>query len=289
MMAPIALRRRWKNRLPTPALNTPASENKRDGGKFSLRLSVVLSCCLVVLLTACTASTQPVIRIGLVAPFEGRYRAIGYEAIYAARLAIREINAQGGIHGQRIELVALDDQGEPERAITTAQQLVLDPQVVAVIGHFQPDSTDAAQAIYCSAGLPVLAIETARAPCEGAFALGAAARDRWLADQLIFVSDVPDPNSLAPAKEFVMTYNAIPIDGTRAGPIALQTYDAMELLFDVFRRAALTDRGGVRAALATGHFNGLGASYAFDPQGRLIDPQVAVFEYDLNHQPHLIP
>ena len=289
MMVPIALRRRWKNRLPTPVLNTCASDNKRDGGKFSLRLFVVLSFCLAVLLAACATSTQPVIKIGLVAPFEGRYRPIGYEAIYAARLAIREINAQGGIHGQRIELVALDDRGEPDRAITAARQLVLDPKVVAVIGHFQPDSTDAAQAVYCAAGLPVLAVETAHAPCEGAFAVGAATRERWLADQLIFVSDVPDPNSLAAAEKFVKTYNAIPIDGTRAGPIALQTYDAMYLLFDVFRRAALTDRGGVKAALAASHFNGLGASYAFDPQGNLIDPQVAVFEYDLNHQPHLIP
>jgi len=48
----------------------------------------------VIFLTACSASTQPVVKIGLVAPFEGRYRPIGYEAIYAARLAIREINAQ---------------------------------------------------------------------------------------------------------------------------------------------------------------------------------------------------
>ena len=27
------------------------------------------------------------------------------------------------------------------------------------------------------------------------------------------------------AQEFVTKYNAIPIDGTRAGPIALQTYE----------------------------------------------------------------
>jgi ABC-type branched-subunit amino acid transport system substrate-binding protein len=229
------------------------------------------------------------VKIGLVAPFEGRYRPIGYEAIYAARLAIREINARGGLDGHRIELVALDDRGEPERAITAARQLMLDPQVVAVIGHLRPDSSDAAMQIYCEAGLPVIVVESAGQACEGAFVLGSAPRDRWPEDQLTFVSNVPDPNGLAAAQEFVKNYNAIPIDGTRAGPIALQTYDAISLLFEAIDRAERIDRVGVQAALQSIDFSGLGAHYAFDQQGKLIDPQTYVFEYDQDRQPQLIP
>jgi ABC-type branched-subunit amino acid transport system substrate-binding protein len=229
-----------------------------------------------------------VVKIGLVAPFEGRYRPIGYEAIYAARLAIREINARGGISGRRIELVALDDRGEPEKALTAARQLALDPQVVAVVGHLRPDSTDAAMKIYCEAGLPVIAIESAAKPCEGAQVLGSAPRDRWPEDQLIFVSNVPDPNGLPPAQEFVKSYNAIPIDGTRAGPIALQTYDALHLLFATLARAEQINRGGVQGSLRQIDFTGLGTKYAFDQQGRLIEPQTYVFEYDKDRQPHLM-
>ncbi len=48
------------------------------------------------------------VKIGLVAPFEGSYRSIGYDAVYAARLVVREINATGGIDGVRLELVAYD-------------------------------------------------------------------------------------------------------------------------------------------------------------------------------------
>ncbi|HTP09730.1 MAG TPA: ABC transporter substrate-binding protein [Anaerolineae bacterium] len=265
----------------------------RDGEEQALRpfifLSFLLSIALSLFLAACTASTQPVVKIGLVAPFEGRYRPIGYEAIYAARLAIREINARGGINGHRIELVALDDRGEPEQAITAARQLVLDPQVVAVIGHLRPDSSDAAMKIYCEAGLPVIAIESAASPCEGAYVLGSAPRDRWPEDQLIFVSNVPDPNGLAAAQEFVKNYNAIPIDGTRAGPIALQTYDVMNLLFAAFAQAEKIDRNGVQATLRTIDFSGLGAKYKFDQQGNLIDPQTYVFEYDRDQHPQLIP
>jgi len=241
-------------------------------GSNSLRLSFFLSLCLAIYLAACSASTQPVVKIGLVAPFEGRYRPIGYEAIYAARLAIREVNARGGINGRRVELVALDDR-----------------QVVAVVGHYRPAGTDAALKIYCEAGLPAIAIESAASACESAFVTGNAPRERWLEDQLIFVSNVPDPNALAAAQEFVTKYNAIPIDGTRAGPIALQTYDTMSLLFQAFSRVQKIDRVGVKAALSQINFKGLGATYAFDQQGKLIEPQTTVFEYDKERQLHLIP
>ncbi len=287
-MARIALRRLLKSKSPTSVRKERALERQRDGEKLTLRLSILLSLYLLIL-AACTVSTQPVVKIGLVAPFEGRYRSIGYEAIYAARLAIRKINAQGGINGQRVELVALDDRGEPAQAIAAARQLVLDPQVVAVIGHLRPDSTAAAQAVYCAAGLPNLAVEIAVAPCAGSFALGAAARERWPDDQLIFVSDVPDPNGLPAARDFAAKYNAIPIDGTRAGPIALQTYDAMSLIFEALRRARSINRAEVKAALATERFSGLGASYAFDQQGNLIEPKTYVFGYGQDRQPRLLP
>ena len=88
--------------------------------------------------------------------------------------------------------------------------------------------------------------------------LGSAPRDRWPEDRLIFVSNVPDPNGLSAAQDFVKNYNAIPIDGTRAGPIALQTYDALHLLFEAIARAERIDRGGVQAALRQIDFNGSG-------------------------------
>ena len=288
-MALMSLPGRWKSRSRTSVNSAGCRQHNKDEGKLKPRLFISRFLCLGILLVACSASTQPVVKIGLVAPFEGRYRPIGYEAIYAARLAIREINARGGINGHRIELVALDDRGEPDEAQSAARQLALDPQVVAVIGHLWPDSTDAAMRIYCEAGLPVIAVESAGNACQGAYRLGTAPRTRWLEDQLIFVSDVPDPNGLSAAQLFVKNYNAIPIDGTRAGPIALQTYDALNLLFKALAGAETFDRGSLQTALRQIDFSGLGARYAFDQQGRLIEPQTYTFEYDKDRQPHLIP
>ena len=78
-----------------------------------LRLSIFLVS--VFLLSGC-ASVQPVVKVGLVGPFEGANRAVGYDVIYSARLAVREINEAGGIGGYRVALVALDDSGDPQLA-----------------------------------------------------------------------------------------------------------------------------------------------------------------------------
>ena len=264
---------------------------------LSLHLPFSLALLLSILfLAGCTfpGSTQPIVKIGLVAPFEGRYRSIGYEAIYAARLAIREINAQGGVSGYRIELVALDDRGQPDRAIESARQLAIDPQVVTVIGHYRPDSTEAAIEEDCRQQMALIAIESSSPPpatCRqppDVFILGYASAERWKGEDTIFVSNVPDPNGLLAAGDFVSAYNVIPIDGTRAGPIALQTYDAMYLLFDALNRAKQIDRAGVAAALAASDFSGLGGHYAFDSTGNLVDARVYVYEYDTEGHLHEI-
>ncbi len=129
---------------------------------------------LGLLLSACLPPGLPsVIKLGLVAPFEGRYRYVGYDAIYAARLAVREINAAGGVGGWQIELVAYDDRGDPDLARTAARNLAADPDVVAVIGHYRQESTDAAQAVYAEAGLPLIALNAWMADSRQAWSLTA--------------------------------------------------------------------------------------------------------------------
>ncbi len=138
---------------------TQRQERHRDRGTQRKRFFLCVP--LLLLLLGC-ASVRPVIKIGLVAPFEGRDRAIGYDAVYAARLAVRQANAAGGIGGSdgrggyRVALVALDDRGDAELATQTAAALVVDADVVAVVGHYLPPTTAAASNVYANAGLPLL-------------------------------------------------------------------------------------------------------------------------------------
>ncbi len=111
------------------------------------------------LLTGCLPSRIPdVVKIGLVAPFEGRYRYIGYDAVYAARLAVREVNAAGGIGGAPVELVAYDDRGNVDMAVQAARSLVVDAEVVAVIGHYRDETSAVGAEIYNEANLPYIVL-----------------------------------------------------------------------------------------------------------------------------------
>lgn len=118
---------------------------------------------LALMLTACSVpgATRPTVKIGLVAPFEGRYRYVGYSLFAAVRLALREANTAGGVgadsHRYSVELIAYDDGADPSIAREQAEKLAVDPQVVVVIGHFREETTRAALPIYASEGLPLVA------------------------------------------------------------------------------------------------------------------------------------
>lgn len=133
-------------------LLTPAPVNLRKA-IWSLLLIFMM------LLPACRPPGLPrVVKIGLAAPFEGQHRSLGYDAITAARLAVREINAQGGVGGYYLELVAYDDRADPALARDVARNLSIDPDVVAVIGSYQQRTLTAAAPLYAEAGLPLIAV-----------------------------------------------------------------------------------------------------------------------------------
>lgn len=177
---------------------------------------------LVALPAAGCASVDPVIKIGLVAPFEGRDRHVGYDAIYSARMAVREINAAGGVAGHRVSLVALDDRGDPELARQAAASLAIDPGVIAVVGHYLPESTAAAEAIYRENGVPLLPL--GRPP----FA--------------------PFDPLVLPA-EFREAYAAVTPFDEIAGPFAGPTYDAIGLLREALAEAEETTGTITRASV----------------------------------------
>ena len=100
---------------------------------------------------------RPSVKIGLVAPFEGRYRYIGYDVIYGARLAAREINASGGVGGYSVELVAYDDGADLAAASLCARKFAADDAVVGVVGHFVEGVSDGAVHDYAKAHIPLIA------------------------------------------------------------------------------------------------------------------------------------
>jgi hypothetical protein len=122
---------------------TRRDEGERERGREGVKiqslppsLSLFLALSLPLFLLAACIPTRPVVKIGLVAPFEGIYRQIGYEALAAMRVAIEE-SETGAFE---VIPLALDSGTEPAQARRTMQKLLVDPSVRAVVGPFSPDS-----------------------------------------------------------------------------------------------------------------------------------------------------
>jgi hypothetical protein len=99
--------------------------------RLVLRWFLAAACCL----SACVPIqiSRPAFKVGLLAPFDGQGRAIGYEALYAAKLALQERNASGGLAGWSVELVALDNGNQPDESIKQARVLAVDPDVMRMV------------------------------------------------------------------------------------------------------------------------------------------------------------
>lgn len=93
--------------------------------------------------------------MGLAGPFS---QPRGASMQHAAELAVKEINARGGVRGRQLALRIIDDSARPEVAIRIARALVDDPSVVAVIGHLTSGTSLAAGRVYGEARRPVVMI-----------------------------------------------------------------------------------------------------------------------------------
>ena len=97
------------------------------------------------------------IRIGIAAPLTGTSASYGALMVDGAQIAIDEINAAGGVNGQMLELVQLDDKNDPAEAALVAQRFADDETITAVIAHGGSTNTLAAAPIYEQAGVPFIA------------------------------------------------------------------------------------------------------------------------------------
>ena len=86
---------------------------------LSLILVVVLCLGMVVVFASCGKKNDDTIKIGLSGPLTGGAAMYGEAVKNSAELAIKEINANGGIDGIMLELVAADDKHDSTLVSTT--------------------------------------------------------------------------------------------------------------------------------------------------------------------------
>lgn len=123
--------------------------------------SATFTLALGVAFAACGDTSGNKIVIGVAGPLGA---ANGVSMKNAAEMAVAEINRNGGINGDSIELVFGDDKADPQQAVTVAGDLKGRANLVAVIGHINSATSLRAATIYNasdSTGGPVLQISPA--------------------------------------------------------------------------------------------------------------------------------
>src|ERR1700738_807292 len=84
------------------------------------------------------------ILFGQVAALEGRSSALGQGMRQGILAAFAEINAKGGVHGRKLELISRDDGYDPDRSMAPPTELIEQDKVFALIGAVGTPTTAAA-------------------------------------------------------------------------------------------------------------------------------------------------
>ncbi len=268
----------------------------------------LISLLLLSTLSACAVGNSPteIKRIALLAPFEGRYREIGYDALYAARLALSDSQAS------HIELLAVDDGGSVSSATDRLLALQDDPLVTMVIslGYAtakaeKPLNTDAplpllivgywdAQPVDESTWILASAEIANRIMTEGDIAITDAAMiaesftcaDICALKQFAQLSANFDQttvvsSALLPQQEFIERYQQSDQFAPPPGLLTTLTYDAMSIAIDASQTQS--DRAQIQAYITETTFAGLNGEIRFT-DGYWANAPLHEYIYDENGQ-----
>jgi branched-chain amino acid transport system substrate-binding protein len=95
----------------------------------------MLALVIAALATLPSSAQQAPVKVGLAAAVSGGSAASGEAIRRGLVIAIDEVNAKGGVlGGRKLELVVRDDEGNPQKGVTIARELVEREKVAAVFG-----------------------------------------------------------------------------------------------------------------------------------------------------------
>lgn len=123
----------------------------RASGRLGLgpvaSLALGLVSFVATLLSAGCAARDDSIRIGFFGPLTGNTATAGQSLRNGARIAVEEINAQGGLLDRPLVLVEYDDRSSPEQAVKSVLRLVTRDRVTAIVGSLHSGNILAAAPI----------------------------------------------------------------------------------------------------------------------------------------------
>lgn len=125
---------------------------------FSPRKLVFLSMTLIAPFALGSAARADIV-VGIAGPMTGQYASYGAEIRQGAEAALADINASGGVLGQKLVLEIGDDACDPSQAVAVANQMVT-KHIAFMHGHFCSGSTIPASEVYAEADIPEVTVSS---------------------------------------------------------------------------------------------------------------------------------
>ncbi|WP_211251630.1 branched-chain amino acid ABC transporter substrate-binding protein [Andreprevotia chitinilytica] len=97
--------------------------------------------------------------VAIAGPMTGEYASAGEQIRKGAEMAVADINAKGGVLGQKLKLEIGDDACDPKQAVSVANAMV-NKKIVFMHGHWCSSSTIPASEIYNEAQIPMATVST---------------------------------------------------------------------------------------------------------------------------------
>jgi branched-chain amino acid transport system substrate-binding protein len=96
------------------------------------------------------------LKIGEVDPLTGGISQFGIGCHQGITLAFEELNAAGGVLGQKVELITEDDQSKPGQSATVVRKLITQDKVIAILGDATSSATLESAPIAQSNKIPMI-------------------------------------------------------------------------------------------------------------------------------------
>ncbi len=125
---------------------------------MSKRIFTILSLLAVasMLVAACggAQSTGPVvIKVATQSPLSGGMAAVGVDIKNGADLALSQLSGPLTQMGFTVQLAPYDDQGNPDTGVANAKNIVADPAILCIVGHYNSGVQIPSSEVYHTAGL----------------------------------------------------------------------------------------------------------------------------------------
>lgn len=130
----------------------------RKSSSFLITLLALTA--FVLVLSACLSRSKGEATLFVAAPLSGFQANGGQTVVGGVRLRAEEVNRAGGVAGYKVKVVALDDESDPDVALSITEQVkaALDrgENVLGFIGHYNSGETLAAMEVYGKLPLVVI-------------------------------------------------------------------------------------------------------------------------------------